>query len=197
MPTETGFDELLTRVRDGDARAAEDLVRLYQAQILRVVRVRLTDPRLRQQMDTMDVCQSVLGEFFFRVTLGQFELQSPGELVALLAKMARNKLINRAKHHHAARRDVGRQIPLTDDSPSLPGPESTPSASVARADLLAACKRLLNDDERRLAEARAEGRTWDELAAEFGAAPEALRKRHARALDRVAEELGWESGDEQ
>lgn len=195
MAAESGFEELLNRVRRGDARAAEELVRLYEPQIQRVVRVRLTDARLRRQMDSVDVCQSVMGEFFLRVTLGQFELSSPAELVALLAQMARNKLINRAKYHHAARRDIARQIPITDDSPSIPGREHSPSMIVARNELLQACRRLLTDDERRLAEARAEGRNWNELAAEFGVSPDALRQRHARALDRVAESLAAESGD--
>lgn len=193
MALEADFDDLLQRVRAGDSQAAAELVRLYEPQIHRVVRIRLTDPRMRRQMDSVDICQSVLGEFFFRATLGQFDLQRPEDLVALLAKMARNKLINRYKHHHAARRDVTRQIPIADDAPSLPGTETTPSVIVAREELLQAARRLLTDDERRLVEARAEGRNWNDLATQWGATPDALRVRHARALNRVAENLGIDS----
>jgi RNA polymerase sigma factor (sigma-70 family) len=193
--TDSTFETMLRRVRDGDAQAAEQLVRLYEPQVRRVIRVRLTDVQLRRQMDSIDVCQSVLGDFFMRITLGQFDLSSPGELIGLLSKMARNKLINRARHHHAARRDVTRQIAITDDSPSLPGSEQTPSMIVSRQELLQTCRRLLSDEERRLAEGRAQGRSWDELAADFGVSPGALQMRYARALDRVAEDLGWESGD--
>lgn len=195
MTSADDFTSLLRRARAGEARAAEELVRLYEPQIQRVVRVRLTDARLRRQMDSIDVCQSVMGEFFFRVSMGQFELRSSGELVALLAQMARNKLINLAKRHHAEKRDIGRQISITDDMPSLPGREHTPSMIVARDELLQACRRLMTDEERRLTEARAEGRNWDELAVEFGVSPDALRKRHTRALDRVAENLDMESSD--
>jgi len=189
------FQVLLAQVREGDERAAAELVRLYEPQIQRVVRLRLTDTRLRRQMDTVDVCQSVMGEFFLRVALGQFELNTPGELIALLARMTRNKVINRAKHHYAARRDISRQTPIADAASSLPARDATPSAIVSRRELLQACRRLLTDDEHRLAEARAEGRGWEELAEEFGASPGALRRRYARALDRIAESFAPESGD--
>jgi hypothetical protein len=43
-----------------------------------------------------------------------------------------------------------------------------------------------------LAEQRSLGREWQELGDELGAAPEALRKKLSRALDRVARELGLE-----
>lgn len=192
MVADSEFDELLGRVRQGDASAASELVRLYEPEIRRVVRIRLASAKLRQQMDSVDVCQSVLGEFFFRATLGQFEFEDPSDLVALLARMARNNLLNKARHHHAAKRDVGRQVPITDDSPSLPGDDRSPSSIVAREELLDHCRRLLSDDERKLAEERANGRSWDELATAWGVPAETLRKRHARALDRVAESLGKE-----
>ena len=43
-------------------------------------------------MDSTDVCQSVLGNFFGRATSGQFELKDPKQLVALLVIMARNRI---------------------------------------------------------------------------------------------------------
>jgi hypothetical protein len=49
---------------------------------------------------------------------------------------------------------------------------------------------LLTEDERRLAEQRADGRSWPEIAAEVGGTPEAVRKRLERALDRVCQQLG-------
>ena len=47
-------------------------------------------------MDSTDVCQSVLGNFFGRATSGQFELKDPKQLVALLVTMARNRITNHA-----------------------------------------------------------------------------------------------------
>src|SRR5437867_3096085 len=99
------FLELIRRVRAGDQQAATDLVRRYEPAIRLAVRVRLTDGRLRRVMDSMDICQSVLANFFVRAAAGQFELEKPEQLLALLTTMARNKLTNQAHRHQAGRRD--------------------------------------------------------------------------------------------
>jgi hypothetical protein len=64
MSDETPFPELIERVRGGDGDAATELVQRYEPAIRRVVRLRLTDPRLRRAFDSMDVCQSVLASFW-------------------------------------------------------------------------------------------------------------------------------------
>ena len=95
----SSFTDLLQRVRAGDERAAEELFHSYEAQIRRVVRVRLTDPGLRRQLDSVDICQSVMADFFVRVALGRFELETADQLIKLLATMARNKLLNKAARY--------------------------------------------------------------------------------------------------
>src|SRR5271166_2466222 len=90
------FQALLGRVRAGDAQAASELVRRYEPAIRRAARVRLVDTRLNRLLDSMDICQSVLASFFVRTALGQYELETPEQLLKLLAVMARNKLHNQA-----------------------------------------------------------------------------------------------------
>src|SRR5688500_13155228 len=97
MADEGTFRELILRVRQGDERAAGELVRRYEPAIRRAVRFRLTDPRLRRSLDSLDVCQSVLLSFFVRVGSGQYDLQTPEQLLRLLTTMARNKLLNQAR----------------------------------------------------------------------------------------------------
>ena len=84
--SDTPFAEFMGRIRAGDARAAEDLVRQYESAIRVAVRTRLTDPKLRRQFDSMDVCQSVLASFFLRAARGQYALDEPEQLVKLLAR---------------------------------------------------------------------------------------------------------------
>ncbi|MBC8354995.1 MAG: hypothetical protein H8E66_23705 [Planctomycetes bacterium] len=60
------FDALITRVRRGDERAAEELILRYESDLRVIARVRLTDPRLRRMMDSMDICQSITANFFNR-----------------------------------------------------------------------------------------------------------------------------------
>src|SRR5262245_19448533 len=64
MPDDDSFAGFIQRIRAGDARAAEELVRRYESDVRVAVRARLTDPLLRRQLDSLDVCQSVFASFF-------------------------------------------------------------------------------------------------------------------------------------
>lgn len=195
---EREFGELLRQVRAGDANAAAELVRHYEPEIRRVIRVRLTDPRLRRVVDSMDVCQSVLANFFVRASHGEFDLQQPADLVALLVAMVRNKVIDQTRRLQAEKRDQ-RRLDWGGDSvlDRVAGSSASPASMVADRELLAEVRRRLADDERYLAEQRAAGREWQDLAGELGVAADALRKKLTRALDRVSMELGLtEASDE-
>src|SRR5262245_64094636 len=105
MPDDSSFQHLIRRVRAGEQDAAAELVRRYEPAIRRVVRMRLTDPRLRRAFDSMDVCQSVLGSFFVRAALGQYDLDDSDQLLKLLTQMARHKLTDQTRRERAERRD--------------------------------------------------------------------------------------------
>jgi RNA polymerase sigma-70 factor (ECF subfamily) len=186
---------LLHRIRQGDADAAAEMVRLYEPEIRRAVRVRLTDPRLRRVLDSMDVCQSVLAAFFVRAAAGQCDLRDPAKLLQLLTAMARNKVLDHARRQQALRRD-GRRNEADDRLRAVADPAPTPSQIAAGRDLLDEVRRRLTAEERRLADQRALGRDWVAIAAEQGGQPDALRKKLTRALDRVARALGLEDADD-
>ncbi len=192
--TETAsFQNFMSRVRAGDDRAAEQLVRQYEPEIRREIRVRLTDPSLRRVIDSMDVCQSVLGDFFARAALGQFDLDEPRQLLQLLLSMARNRLTDWARHQTAQRRDARRDQSLAQAVRNGHEPlaaDPSPSRVLAGKELLEQVRQRLTDDERRIADLRAADLGWPEIAATIGGTPEALRKRLSRALDRVANEIG-------
>jgi RNA polymerase sigma-70 factor (ECF subfamily) len=190
------FRDLLARVRAGDQRAATDLVRQLEPELRRAVRVRLGDPRLRRVVDSVDICQSVLANFFVRVRLGEFDLAQPEQLLRLLLVMARNKLQDRARRNQAQKRDQRRIEGQADgDLDALAGTAPEPGQVVAWRDLLQEVRRLLTDEERQLADRRAEGLEWPEIAAQVGGQPDTLRKQLNRALDRVTAHLGLEVSD--
>ncbi len=194
MSDEPNTRDLLRRIRAGDADAATELVRRYEPEIRRAIRVKLTDPRLRRVLDSVDVCQSVLGNFFVRAAAGQFELDNPRQLLGLLVTMARNKVLARrqqADRRDQRRLDAGAAGGLDQVADAGPGPGSI----VAGRELLEEVRRRLSDEERELAEERAQGRDWAAIAAERGGSAEALRKKLARALDRVARQMGLEEAD--
>lgn len=185
------FPALLQRVRAGDQDAAAELVRQYERAIRRAVRMRLTDPRLRRALDSVDVCQSVLANFFVRAAAGQFDLDEPGQLLKLLVSMACNKVRDHARHEQADRRDQRRVQGGGEEAlAGVAAPGGTPSRIVAGKELLEQVRAGLSEDERHLMDQRGLGRGWVELAAEAGSTPDALRVKLTRALDRVAQQLG-------
>jgi RNA polymerase sigma-70 factor (ECF subfamily) len=196
MSDQTPFAEFWRRLRAGDESAARELVESYEAALRLEIQLRMGDPRLRRLVDPADVCQSVLGSFFARAASGQFDVEGPGQLMGLLVTMARNKVARQARRHQAKRRDNRRTSSLEQGEVDLPADDPSPSRLVAGRELAEEFRRRLGDEERRMAELRAQGRGWAEIAAELGGTPGARRKQLARAADRVARELGLAEVDD-
>lgn len=186
------FRLLLDRVRAGDQAAAADLVRQFEPELRRAVRVRLSDPRLRRVVDSGDICQSVLANFFIRASVGEYDLNKPDQLLGLLLVMARNKVRDKARRQAADKRDAGLMEPLPAGLDALAGSAFDPARIVASQDLLAQVRLRMSDEERQLADLRAAGHAWPEIAALLATplTPDALRKKLTTALDRVTAQLG-------
>jgi RNA polymerase sigma-70 factor (ECF subfamily) len=193
MPEANPFQDLIRRVRAGDEEAAAEVVRTYEPVVRRIVRLRLADPELRRRLDSMDICQSVLASFFVRVAMGQYELDTPEQLLKLLATMARNKLANQARQLRRER--PGEQHVWQASPHEFIAPDASPSQQVALQELFQEARRRLSAEDRQLLEWRAEGREWTAIAADLGDSPEALRKRLARAVESVTRQLGLDQND--
>lgn len=176
------FAKLFTAIRAGDAPAAAQLVRQYEPYIRCVVRMRLTDEHLRRVFDSLDICQSILGEFFARVNGGAYPIQSPAELRKLLATMAINKVLDkaRAEKHH------GGGLPDGWDTAAV---QESAESWLTRRELVEVVRARLTEFERLLFDERALGRTWAEIAAQNGGHPDALRMRLLRAMARIRREM--------
>jgi RNA polymerase sigma-70 factor (ECF subfamily) len=192
MPEEMSFRDLLRRVRAGDPEATRELALRYEPHIRRAANRPLNDLHLRNLLDSMDICQAVLAEFFVRAADGQFELTEPDELLRLFVTMARNQVLDESRHYKAGRRDHRRQQAdlsehclggLADDEP-------TPSRIVSARELIEEVSRRLSTEERDLLEQRALGHEWTTLAEQRGTSAVTLRKRLTRALTRVVTEMG-------
>jgi RNA polymerase sigma factor (sigma-70 family) len=184
------FGDFVRRIRAGDDQAAQELVARYEPIIRREVRLRLKDPRLQSRFDWTDVCQSVMASFFLRAAAGEYDLEDPSQLLKLLVVMTRHKLANQARRHRAARRDYRRLE--AHDPADLEGraiSALSPSRMVAGRELLEEFRRRLSVEERELADLRAQGCEWPEIAAKLGGTAAARRKQFARAVDRVEQEI--------
>ncbi len=142
-------------------------------------------------MDSVDVCQSVFANFFVRVCLGEYDLNHPGDLAALLVAMARNKLLDHVRRLQSQKRDQRR---MTADGElalaCVKDLNDGPAEIAANKDLLAEVRQRMTTEELQLADLRGAGLEWPEIASQLGAAPDALRKKFTRAINRIAEQLG-------
>jgi RNA polymerase sigma-70 factor (ECF subfamily) len=186
------FDDLMALVRNGNQEAAAELVRRHGSAVRRFVRFRLTHPRMRALLDSMDICQSVLASFFFRATAGQYDVDSPDQLVQLLSRMARNKLASHARKEHVGRYDARRPEDLMDHTEGLRSRASNPAEEISARELCQKALGLLTNEERELVERRREGCDWATIALEKGSTAIVVRKKFSRAIDRVLKEVGLE-----
>jgi RNA polymerase sigma-70 factor (ECF subfamily) len=186
------FADLLRRVRAGEAEAAEELWRRYEPVLRREIRLRLRDPRLRRTFDEHDVCQSVMASFFVRAAAGQFDIAGPEDLQRLLGQMGRNKLVSHSRRQHADRRDCRRVEPLPEHSGLVAGATGSPSQEVSWRELLHRFRDRLDGEELRIADFRAQGRSWADIASLLGGTPDGRRVQLNRAIARVCRELGLE-----
>jgi RNA polymerase sigma factor (sigma-70 family) len=182
------FSGFLADVRAGDGAAAADLVRRYEPCLRRIIHLRLHDPGLRRLLESTDICQSILAEFFARAGRGEFDLQSHEQLAQLLLRMALNKLATQARRNRKHRGSLPSGWDAADPHPS-------PAEQAADRDLFRVARDRLSPEEFRLFEQKnLRGRTWAEIAAAQGDDPNALRTRLTRALARVRRALQEEAG---
>jgi RNA polymerase sigma-70 factor (ECF subfamily) len=189
------FARFLQRIRAGDEQAAQELVARCEPLVRREVRARLRDQRLRRLFDSADFCQSVFASFFVRAAAGGYDLDHPGQLLNLLVSMARRKLACCLRQQRALRRDHRR---LHDgDGPLQQATDlrSSPSEQASRQELVVLVRQRLSPEEKQIAQLRAQGCSWSEVAARLGGTPEARRVQLARALDHVARTLRLDADD--
>lgn len=192
MLSDEEFLELLQRTRLGDQEAAKRLVQEYEPEIRRAARLRLTDPKLRRLVDSIDICQSVFGRFFQGALEGAFNLENPQQLLVLLTTMTRNRVIDEHRKQSAAKRSKDNSVGHL-DADQLCSDEPGPKTALIRRELVELVRTRLNEDELKLAELRAEGCSWEEIGRQLNQSPEGLRKRLERALSRVRVQLQEET----
>jgi RNA polymerase sigma factor (sigma-70 family) len=182
------LQELLQRVRAGDEAAATEFFRTYEPHVRRVVRARMRVARLRRVSDSSDLCQVVLASFLVRAAVGQYEISDSDEMRKLLARIATNKVADVARKPEF-RKPVQPLAGAGVEGVEPVAPGSGPASHLAWSELMQKAHELLTDSERRIADLRKQGRSWNEIAKELGQNPDAVRKQLDRTMRRICEEL--------
>ncbi len=184
MTPGSSFEDLMGRLRQGDAEAATEVFRRFARRLIGLARQRL-DARLRQKVDPEDVAQSALKSFFLRHAGGEYDLDGWGGLWSLLAVITLRKCGHRAEHFLAGRRDVRREAPPTAEE----GPgeweaiarEPTPDEAALLAEAVEQLFRGLDEDDRRVLELALQGHKAAEISAQVGRSERSVY----RLLERV------------
>ncbi|MEO1614604.1 MAG: sigma-70 family RNA polymerase sigma factor [Planctomycetota bacterium] len=190
------FEDLMRRIRSGDEEAARECVTHFEPELRRIARVRLRDPRLRSLADSIDVSQSVFGKFFERYS-NEHNIETQEQLLGLLVKMTKNRVIDLARKHKPTGLDpheggVAREVKHLGELDAMIH-DSGPSTVVASRDLAAHIRSKLTPEEYDLVERRNLGQPWEQISNDLGRSGESLRKQLARALERVRKEMNFEA----
>jgi RNA polymerase sigma-70 factor (ECF subfamily) len=189
MEDQSAFADLIRRVRAGDEDAATELVRQLEPFVLRVVRMKLrmhgNRDRLRHDVGSMDVCQSVMASLFKGLKEDRFSLVSPEKLKSLLRTMIQFNVASKARKQSVTRRTLLEP----DEQQEWIDQTAHPEESVIDNDRMNAYIDRLSEDELGLLTRRLDGQPWEQIASELDEKPDALRKRLKRGMDRVESEL--------
>jgi RNA polymerase sigma-70 factor (ECF subfamily) len=195
-PDSADTQGLLERARAGDRVAFEQLFARYRAFLRQVVELRM-DPRLRARVDPSDVVQEAQLDAFRQ--LGDFLDRRPMPFRLWLRKAAQQRLLKvQRRHVETARRAVGRELALPEQSSVLLAEHllasaSTPSERLGRSEaarrVRQAVAQLPEADREILVLRDFEGLSNQEVAYLLRVDPAAASKRHARALLRLRQVL--------
>lgn len=173
---------LLRQAAAGDEEAANELARRYESVVRAAIRPRL-GPELRARLDTEDILQSTLTASL--EDLARLDYRGEKAFLGWLCRVAEHRVLDAARRHRAARRDLRRERPLAPGD-DLPGRGTSPSQAAVRGErargLHEAVSRL-PDEERRVVELHSfEGLGFREVAERLGLKD----KERARYLFRCA-----------
>jgi RNA polymerase sigma factor (sigma-70 family) len=176
---------LMERLRNGSQEAARELCERYGSHILRVVRRKL-DRKLRAKFDSADFTQAVWASFFLDQT-HQYAFQRPEELIAFLANLAHDKLVDTHRQRYRTRKyNVNREHSLEGSAATeavrVTDRQPTPSKLVAAQDRWDRLLEGQSAQNRRILEMLRQGHTHQEIAEALGISGKTVQ-RLIRKLD--------------
>lgn len=185
MPENGDFQLLICQARTGDEAAAARLAHEFEPFIRRFVRFRMryrsNHERLRLEIDSADICQSIFKSLFVGLRAGKFELNRPEQLAKLLSAMARFKVATAARRLSVTLREILEIDAPRDRTDSGPGPEK----AVEDRDAIDTILKLFDGDEVDLLIRRLDDQPWSAIAEAVGGTAESQRKKLTRAIERV------------
>jgi RNA polymerase sigma factor (sigma-70 family) len=171
MSSDTVFQELMTRLRAGDADAAWTIFDRFARRLVALAASRLP-PALSAKVDAEDVVQSVFRSFFLRHADARFAPESWDSIWTLLTVLTVRKCGHKVEYFQAGRRDVRRESPppTVDSAPDwdVAGPDPTPSEAALLAETLQEVLHGLREDQQPIVLLRLQGYSHREISDQVG-----------------------------
>jgi RNA polymerase sigma-70 factor (ECF subfamily) len=189
MMDEENFDQLMARLRAGDADAAATVFNRFAHRLIGLARAQLDDG-IRRKEDPEDIVQSVYRSFFRRQRAGEFQLDSWESLWVVLTVITLRKCGNHIEYFHAARRDVAREARLPPGEAwktleAVAARDPTPSEAAVLAETVEELLRGLETFDREVLVLQLQGCTIPEISAQVTRAERTVR----RAIERIRRRL--------
>src|SRR6185436_6639266 len=190
VPSE--FADLMERVHDGSQDAAWQLLEKYGPHVKRYVR-RSLNQEMRSKFDSLDFAQVVWASFFREPDRFR-RLESPTELLAYLATLARNKVVGETRRRmKSIKNDLNREIGFGELEEGLevrcPNADPTPSAVAIARERWHQLVDNQPETVRRIVELRFMGATFPEIAEQLNIHERTARKAIERLVGAEAEEV--------
>ncbi len=183
---------LVSLAQNGDKSALEQLYKVYNERVLRIIRMRM-GPELRTRMQSMDLVQDAFISALR--SLENFTYKNEGDFLRWISKIAENRIRDNFDNIHAKKRDARKETPLNSNSSSSqdtfvvmnePVDNATPSLILSKQEdlnrLEKAMEKLKPEYREVITLTKIEGLTYKEVAEKTGKGPDAVRMLLSRAM---------------
>lgn len=196
VPKKSEFARLITKAREGDAKARQALFALVGdadslgADLLRAAR-RLMPPgdRARGVLESQDLLQTALRAGW--VDVSDFQGATREEFLAWLRVILKRKLLKAVRRKRPSPGLEGKS--RIDATGALAGNEESPLTVLLREETRVEIRAAIAElpaDQQAVVKLRLQGLDSPRIAAALGIRPEAVRKRESRAAKQLRERLG-------
>jgi RNA polymerase sigma factor (sigma-70 family) len=195
MAHDDEFEKLMDEVAAGSEHAIWTLAENFTPEIVRTVRLSLS-PRLRPKFDPQDIAQSLWASLLLKRT-ELLRLKTPEQLIAYLARVAKNKVIDKARYYKTQKCDVMRELRLDEgvnsrggaDEKHASGPlysrDPTPSKHASFRERLNMTISQATERDRQIFSLRLKGCTFDSIGQQLKIDEKTAR----RAVNALAEQI--------
>ena len=183
---------LVTLAQNGDQSALDQLCRVYNERVLRIIRMRM-GPELRTKMQSMDLVQDAFISALR--SLENFTYKNEGDFLRWVSKIAENRIRDNVDRLHADKRDIRKEVSLRNSVQTTenrfagtPGPvtNTTPSLIISTREELNKLEKAIDELQPGYREViilkKIEGLSYKEIGDRLGKSTDAVGMLVSRAM---------------